>query len=125
MCYIIEMADNFLSGVGVKYFVNTDNYIGLQVYNSRTQTYDELYGNDSVIGDAGITASKAPLGAVLTWRGTLWDGLINTLWSYSVTNEASGYFKNYVALGQQLNLKKVKVAYDFKISSSQSKWFDS
>ena len=113
---IIEQADNFLSGVGIKYFVNPDNYIGLQVYNSRTQTFDEIYGNDSIIGGAGITASKAPLGSVITWRGSLWNGLINTLWSYSLTNEASGMFKNYAAFGQQLNLKKISIAYDFKIS---------
>jgi len=113
---IIEMADNFLSGVGVKYNINSSNYIGLQVYNSRTQTYDELYGNDSIIGGAGIVASKAPLGGVLTWRGSLWDGLVSTLWSYSLTNEASGIFKNYAAFGQQLNLDKVTIAYDFKIS---------
>ena len=114
---IIEQADNFLSGVGTKYFVNPSNYIGLQIYNSRTQTYDEIYGNDSIIGGAGIEASKAPLGGVITWRGSLWNGLINTLWSYSLTNEASGMFKNYAAFGQQLNLKKLTFAYDFKISS--------
>ncbi len=113
---IIEQADNFLSGAGVKYNVNKSNYVGIQVYNSRTQTFDELYGNDSIIGGAGITMSKAPLGVVVTWRGSLWNGLVNTLWSYSLTNEASGMFKNYAAFGQQLNLSKIKIAYDFKIS---------
>jgi hypothetical protein len=113
---IIEMADNFLSGVGAKYNINSSNYIGLQVYNSRTQSYNELYGNDSVIGGAGIEASKAAMGSVITWRGSLWNGLVNTLWSYSLTNEASGIFKNYAAFGQQLNLNKVTIAYDFKIS---------
>jgi len=114
---IIEYANNFLSGVGVKYHFKPDNYIGLQVYNSRTKSYNELYGKDSIIGGAGIVASKAPLGAVLTWRGSLWDGLVSTLWSYSLTNEASGIFKNYAAFGQQLNLKNLTIAYDFKISS--------
>ena len=113
---IIEMADNFLSGVGVKYFVNPSNYIGLQIYNSRTQTYDEIYGDDIVIGDAGIEPSKAPLGGVITWRGNILDGMINTLWSYSLTNEASGIYKNYAAFGQQLNLNSLTLAYDFKIS---------
>ena len=113
---IIEQADNFLSGAGIKYFINSSNYIGFQIYNSRTQSYDELYGNDSIIGGA-VKASKAPLGGVITWRGQLWDGLISTLWSYSLTNEASGMFKNYIALGQQLNLKKFTFAYDLKISS--------
>lgn len=112
---IIEQADNFLSGVGVKYFVNSSNYIGLQIYNSRTQSFDDLYGNDSIVG-ANVSASKAPLGGVVTWRGNLWDGLVSALWSYSITNEASGMFKNYLALGQQLNLKKFSFAYDFKIS---------
>jgi hypothetical protein len=113
---IIEQADNFLSGVGIKYFVNPSNYLGFQVYNSRTQTYDEIYGGDSIVGSAGIEASKAPLGGVLTWRGSLWNGLISTLWSYSLTNEASGIYKNYAAFGQQLNLKNFTLAYDFKIS---------
>ncbi len=113
---IIEMADNFLSGVGIKYFVNPSNYIGFQVYNSRTQTFDELYGDDVIIGGADIVASKAPLGGVVTWRGSLMDGLVTTLWSYSLTNEASGIFKNYAAFGQQLNLSNLSLAYDFKIS---------
>jgi hypothetical protein len=114
---IIEMADNFMSGAGVKYFVNPGNYIGFQLYNSRTQTFDEIYGNDTIIGGSGIEASKAPLGGVLTWRGSLWDGLVTTLWSYSLTNEASNIYKKYFAIGQQLNLKNFTVAYDFKHSN--------
>jgi hypothetical protein len=113
---IIEQADNFMSGVGIKYFINSGNYLGFQIYNSRTQTFNTIYGNDSIVGGAGITASKAPLGGVVTWRGSLWDGLITTLWSYSLTNEASGMFKNYFAFGQQLHLKNFKFAYDFKYS---------
>lgn len=113
---IIEQADNFMSGVGTRYNINKTNYIGLQVYNSRTQTYDELYGGDSIIGNAGIEASKEPLGAVVTWRGSILDGKITTLWSYSLTNEAKDIYKNYFAFGQQLNLKKITIAYDFKYS---------
>ena len=113
---IIEQADNFMSGVGIKYFVNPSNYIGFQIYNSRTQTFEEIYGNDSIIGGAGITASKAPLGGVLTWRGSLWKGKVTTLWSYSLTNEASGIYKNYAAFGQQLHIKNFTFAYDFKYS---------
>lgn len=114
---IIEQADNFLSGVGAKYHVNASNYIGFQVYNARTQNYEEIYGNDSIVGNAGIVESRLPLGGVLTWRGSLWNGKVATLWSYSLTNEASGIFKNYVALGQQLNLRHLTIAYDYKISN--------
>jgi len=114
---IIEQADNFLSGVGIKYFVNKVNYIGFQLYNSRTQTYEEIYGADSVIHGAGIQPSKAPLGGVLTWRGSLWNGKVTTLWSYSITNEASEIYKYYFAIGQQLHLKNFTFAYDFKHSN--------
>ncbi|WP_430812916.1 MULTISPECIES: porin [unclassified Carboxylicivirga] len=114
---IIEMADNFMSGVGIKYLYRPNNYIGFQLYNSRTQTFDEIYGNSTIISQKNITASKAPLGAVLTWRGSLWDGMVSTLWSASMTNEASGIFKRYLALGQQLNLNNITVAYDFKHSN--------
>ncbi len=114
---IIEMADNFMSGVGIKYNVNSGNYIGFQLYNSRTQTYEEIYGGDSVINSAGIEPSKVPLGGVITWRGNILNGMLTTLWSYSLTNEASGIFKNYLAFGQQANLNNLTIAYDFKISN--------
>ncbi|MBS3738118.1 porin [Mesohalobacter halotolerans] len=113
---IIEQADNFLSGAGIKYFLNKNSYFGFQVYNARTQNYDQLYGNNLIVGSTGIEASKAPLGGVVTWRGSLFNGKLNTLWSYSLTNEASGIFKNYFVLGQQFSLNNFKIAYDFKFS---------
>ena len=65
---IIEEADNFLSGVGVKYNLNERHAFNFQVLNSRTQSYDEIYGNDTIIG-ASVEPSKAPLGRVLAGEG--------------------------------------------------------
>jgi len=111
---IVEMADNFLSGVQTTYSFSDGNSLGIQVLNSRTQSFNELYGADSIIGGLGIEAAKAPLAGVLTWRGKF--GVFSTLWSYSIFTEAKGYFKNYIALGNMLTFKKVKLSYDFKIS---------
>jgi len=111
---IIEMADNFLSGVQVNYSLSEGNSFGFQILNSRTQSFNEIYGNDSIIGALGIEQAKAPLAAVLTWRGKF--GKFSTLWSYSVFTEAEGYFKNYFAFGNMLELNKVKISYDFKLS---------
>jgi len=111
---IVEMADNFLSGAQVSYSINDNHSLGFQVLNSRTQSFNEIYGNDTIIGSVGITQSKTPLAGVITWRGKF--GKFSTLWSYSIFTEAEGYFKNYVALGNMLTLDKVRISYDYKIS---------
>ncbi len=108
---IIEMADNFLFGAELHYTPVENQTFGFQIINSRTGSFEELY--DSI---PTIEASKIPLGVVVSWRGSLFDGKISTLWSYSVFNEADGIFKNYFAIGNQLNLKKFTLMYDFKIS---------
>lgn len=111
---IIEQADNFMSGVQVQHNISDGNSLGLQVVNSRTQSFEELYGPDSIIGGLGIKPSLAPLAGIFTWRGKF--GKFSTLYSYSVFTEAQGYFSNYIALGNMLSFKKVTFSYDFKIS---------
>jgi hypothetical protein len=108
---IIEQADNFLSGAGVAYRPNTGNELTFQVLNSRTKSFEELYGNPP-----GKTESKVPLAFVGNWRGSLFNHLINTIWSYSIFTEAESTFMNYLALGNQLKLKKFSLEYDFKLS---------
>jgi len=108
---IIEMADNFLTGVGVYYQAFDNHGFSFQVLNSRTQSFEELYQ-----GLPEMEGSEVPLAAVVNWRGSFWDGKFTTLWSYSLFNEAKDSFKNYIALGNQLNLDKITLSYDFKIS---------
>ena len=111
---IVEMADNFLSGVQASVSVTDNHSLGFQVLNSRTQSFNEIYGNDTIIGGVGMVESKAPLAGVITWRGKF--GKFSTLWSYSIFTEAEGYFKNYIALGNMLTFDKVRLSYDFKLS---------
>jgi hypothetical protein len=108
---IIEMADNFLTGVELHIKAGENNSFGVQFINSRTGTFEELY--DTV---PNFTASKVPFGAVLNWRGSLFGGRVTTIWSYSLFTEAKGVGKNYIALGQQFHSDKIDVAYDYKIS---------
>jgi hypothetical protein len=109
---IIEMADNFLTGVGATYQVSNNHSFTLQVLDSRTKSFEELY--DTV---PGIVASKAPLAFVANWSGSLFDGKLKTLWGYALHTEAENTFMNYIALGQELTLGKFVVAYDFKLSN--------
>jgi len=109
---IIEMADNFLTGVGASYQFRKNHSFTFQALNSRTKTFDELYGTQP-----NVTVSKFPLMLVGNWRGSLFDGKFNTIWSYSLFSEAENIFMNYIALGNQLRLGKFTIEYDFKWSS--------
>ncbi len=108
---IIEMADNFLFGAELFYTPIQNQTFGFQIINSRTGTFEEIY--DSI---PTIKASKNPLGAVVNWRGSLFNGKVSTLWSYSLFNEAEGMYKNYFAFGNQFKHNKLSIMYDFKIS---------
>jgi hypothetical protein len=109
---IIEMADNFLTGVGASYQFNKSHSLTFQVLDSRTKSFNELYGEQP-----NVTESKAPLAFVLNWRGSFFKGKLNTIWSYALHTEAENIFMNYIALGNQLRLGKFTVEYDFKWSS--------
>jgi hypothetical protein len=116
---IVEYADNFLTGVGFTYTASPRNQWTFQVLDSRTKSFEELYGQQP-----NFTESKAPLAFVSNWRGSLFDGKLKTIWSYSLFNEAqkadgSNANMNYIALGNEFNFGKFRFIYDFKWSDEQ------
>jgi len=111
---IVEYADNFLTGVGFTYTPSQRNQWTFQVLDSRTKTFTELYGTQP-----NFTESKTPLAFVTNWRGSLLDGKIKTIWSYSLFNEASNANMNYIALGNEFTFNKFRFIYDFKWSDEQ------
>src|SRR5688572_13876593 len=108
---IVEYADNFLTGVGFTYTPSTKNQWTFQILDSRTKTFEELYGQQP-----NFTESKAPLAFVANWRGNLFDGKVKTIWSYALHTEADNAFMHYIALGTELTLGKFVIAYDYKWS---------
>ena len=111
---IIEYADNFLTGVGFTYTSSARNQWTFQVLDSRTKSFEELYGTQP-----NFTESKVPLAFVANWRGSLLDGKLKTIWSYSLFNEAENANMNYIALGNEFNFNKFRFIYDFKWSDEQ------
>jgi hypothetical protein len=116
---IVEYADNFLTGVGFTFTPSNRNQFTFQVLDSRTKSFDELYGDQP-----NFTESKAPLAFVSNWRGSLFDGKVKTIWSYSLFNEAqeangNGANMNYIALGNEFNFGKFRFIYDFKWSDEE------
>src|SRR5436190_9071990 len=59
---IIEYADNFLTGVGLSYKVNDKHSFTVQALDSRTKSFNELYGSQP-----NFKESKAPLAFVANW----------------------------------------------------------
>jgi len=108
---IVEMADNFLSGIQVSYQVAPKHSLTFQALDSRTKSFEELYGEQP-----DMVESKVPLALVANWRGSFFNGKFNTIWSYALHTEAENVFMNYVALGNQLRLGKFTVEYDYKLS---------
>jgi len=114
---IVEYADNFLTGVGFSYTPSSRNQFTFQVLDSRTKSFDELYG-----AQPNFTESKAPLAFVANWRGSLFNGKVKTIWSYSLFNEAQDTLgnaanMNYIALGNEFIFSdKFNFIYDFKWS---------
>ena len=116
---IVEYADNFLTGVGFTYTPSPKNQWTFQVLDSRTKSFTELYGSQP-----NFKESKAPLAFVSNWRGSLFDGKVKTIWSYSLFNEAqeangSAANMNYIALGNEFNFGRFRFIYDFKWSDEQ------
>lgn len=117
---IVEYADNFLTGVGATYTASKKNQFTFQVLDSRTKSFDELYG-----AQPNFTESKAPLAFVSNWRGSLFNGKVNTIWSYSLFNEAqdaagNAANMNYIALGNEFIVSdKFSFIYDFKWSDEE------
>src|SRR6478735_7040266 len=114
---IVEYADNFLTGVGASFTPSSNNQFTIQVLDSRTKSFDELYGATQ----PNFTESKAPLAFVANWRGVLFGGKLKTIWSYSLFNEAQdlegdAVNMNYIALGNEFNFGKFRLIYDFKWS---------
>ena len=116
---IVEYADNFLTGVGFTFTPSNKNQFTFQVLDSRTKSFNELYGEQP-----NFSESKAPLAFVSNWRGSLFDGKVKTIWSYSIFNEAQdangkGANMNYIALGNEFNFGKFRFIYDFKWSDEE------
>ncbi|TAE70287.1 MAG: hypothetical protein EAY68_02895, partial [Bacteroidetes bacterium] len=109
---IVENADNFLTGAQASFKANKNHQFTFQVLNSRTQFFNELYGNVP-----NVVPAAFPAAWVINWRGKSNNQKWETLWSYSIFTEAKNTQMHYLALGTKFNPnKKWQLRYDFKLS---------
>jgi hypothetical protein len=111
---IIEKSDIFLVGAAFTYDVpEVDSKFNVQVLNSRTKTFQEQFG---VTVPPGISETKTPLAAVGNWKGTLFDGKLETSYSYCYFIDAENTGRNYITLGNKFKNKNFTLYYDFQYS---------
>ncbi len=107
-CDFLCGIDGFHVGAHVSYAANKNNTFTLGVYNVNNDNSKKYYSEEP-----NLKQAKHPLGASLHWAGNLFDGKLQTLWSYSLGQEASKSYSNFVMLGTKLNLKKWQFIIDY------------
>jgi hypothetical protein len=111
---LIEYADNYLIGAGISHTLkNGKNKFGFQTLNTRTKSLEAQYDGYDI---SGLTAAKAPLAFVGSWRGSLFDGKFETAYSYSYFTEAKNKAMNYLVLGNKFKSNNFTLMYDFQYS---------
>jgi hypothetical protein len=111
---INNASENFMVGAALTYaLMDHKNTFNLQVLNSRTKTFQEQYGTAI---PPGITASETPLAVAGNWKGHLFNGRMETTYSYGYFMDAKNANRNYIALGNKFKVNKLVLFYDFQYS---------
>ena len=111
---INNTGENFMVGAALTYaLTDHKNAFNLQVLNSRTKTFQEQYGTTI---PPGITATETPLAVVGNWKGHLFNGKMETTYSYGYFIDAEKANRNYIGLGNKLKANKLVLFYDFQYS---------
>jgi hypothetical protein len=106
--------ENFLVGAGLSYaLADHKNKFNFQVLNSRTKTFQDQLGTTV---PPGITATETPLAAVGNWKGSFFDGKLETSYSYSYFMDANNANRNFISLGNKYKNNKLVLYYDFQYS---------
>lgn len=111
---INNYGENFMAGASFSYLLTDNkNKFSLQVLNARTKTFQEQYG---AAIPPGMEATKTPLAAVGNWKGRLFDGKVETTYSYGYFIDAENAGRSLISLGNKYKNNKWLLYYDFQFS---------
>lgn len=100
--------EGYMVGGTLSYRPQKNHEINFNVQNTRNQTFEANYGENT-----GIEKSGAPLTYTLNWNGNLFENKLQTRWSVSYHQEAKGYSTKMYVLGTKLNLPKFQMILDY------------
>lgn len=111
-CDLLNYMHSFQTGVDFSYWITDNHEIQFQVVDSRNGSFEEMFGQV----DRGIKPAKTPLGYTLNWNGSFLQNMIRTRWSASIFHDATNKNMYYYALGNELNLQRFHMYFDFMYS---------
>lgn len=120
--YVLEYNDihnnvlAYVTGAGLTFQAFEDHQFGLQVLNSRTMLYDDIYGD--VVAE-NIQEPDWPVAVVGNWRGNFFDGKFQTNYSLSYSNQVRKRGTYFFTLGHKYQDEKFTLMYDFDYSYEQ------
>ncbi len=106
----------FVTGAGITYQAFKNHQFGVQVLNSRTMLYEDLYGD--VVAE-NIEEPIWPVSVVGNWRGSFFDGNLETIYSMSYGNEVKNRGTYFFTLGHKYQNHNLTLMYDFHYSYEQ------
>ncbi len=106
----------YVTGAGITYQPLTNHTFGFQILNSRTMHYDDLYGD--VVAE-NIQEPVWPVAVVGNWRGSFFDGKLETIYSLSYSNEVKKRGTTFFTLGHKYQNRNLTFMYDFHYSYEQ------
>lgn len=114
-CDLLNYMHNFQTGVDFSYWLTDNHEVQFQVVDSRNGSFEEMFGQV----DQGIKPAKTPLGYTLNWNGSFLQNKIRTRWSASIFHDATDKNMYYYALGNELNLHRFHLYFDFMYSREE------
>lgn len=106
----------YVTGAGITYEAIENQQFGLQVLNSRTMLYDDLYAD---IVSEDIQEPDWPVAVVGNWRGSFFNGKLETIYSMSYSNQVKKRGTYFFTLGHKYQNKNLTLMYDFDYSYEQ------
>lgn len=113
---MVENMSNFMTGLNIGYDMTPTQQLNFQILDSRNGSFNNTYGVEVTEGEPPtLESGKLPLVYTLNWNGNFSD-VYKTRWSASIMSEAKNEKMYYYALGNELNLGKFNMFFDFMYS---------
>lgn len=106
----------YVTGIGVSQQIATHHNLGVQILNSRTMRYSDLF--EGHVSD-NIQEPKWPVAFVGKWEGNFFDGMFRTIYSYSYFKQVKDKGTHFVTLGNKFEKDRLKIMYDFTYASEE------
>jgi len=112
---MVDYMDNFMAGVNLCFKPVPTQEFDINITNSYNDGFGPFYGSYSFYGKSleHYYASKHPLTYIFLWAGNMFDGMLQTRWSYSLQNQAEDANDHKICLGQQLVLPNFQWYFDY------------